>query len=170
MEKDLIRSLTRIVEVLEKCHRNFVQLAQDQKQALVRHDLEELNLINQGLDRTVRDIQELDRKRSSLLERLAELTSGPCQKLQEVADAFPCEEAEELLAAGRALKQAMGVAQSTSEVNQRLIRSSREFIRSTIAIITGYADRRQPEFSTYGSGGVAVAERRQTRMLFDRKV
>ena len=139
MSQGKLEELTQIVGQIKKAYTSFLEYAEQQRKDLVNSDLDGLNQTNRAIDRSLQEAQELEQERLLLMGHLEMTASKKFSKAQEVEDHFRTAASKAFLQAVQSLKEILLKVAKSHEINQRLIRSSREFVRSNMAILTGYA-------------------------------
>lgn len=155
MIKTHVMQLTQIIEQLRKAYEKFLLFSEKQRKDLVNNDLDELNATNRAIDEALTETQELEQERLLLMGHIELHAGKKFAKASEIHEELKIPESEQLVLAVAELKQVLDKVAKSHQVNQRLIRSSREFIRSNMAIITGFKNRgKQQKFNTYGTTGM----------------
>lgn len=154
MIESQIQQLTQIIQQLRKAYEKFLLYSEKQRKDIVNNDLDELNATNRAIDEALTETQELEQQRLLFMGHLELHAGQKFAKADEIHLALKTPESEVLVEAVNHLKMVLEKVAKSHQVNQRLIRSSREFIRSNMAIITGHKNRgRQQKFNTYGTSG-----------------
>ncbi len=138
---------------------------------MVNNDLEELNAVNRKIDVNVTQIQEYENQRIYLKSQLEEAEDRTFENIAEMHKYFENEYSDQLFLEVKKLKELLGKVSYKNRINQGIIKSSREYIRSTMAIVTGYGGKKQDrKFATYGNQGKYSQTSKQARSFVNKEV
>jgi hypothetical protein len=170
MNHPKLNVIAGIVEKLFGFFEEYVELGQIQKFAIANSSIQELNACNLNLDKLSIQIQETERRRLYVIESLEQEFGCSLQKSSEFVTLFG-DDAKDLVIWVEKLKKLMPFVNEIGQTNQKLIKSSREFVRSNMAILLGYtAGNPAQKFQTYGKTGAIPREFKQQVSLFNRQV
>lgn len=166
-----LQALKSILEKQTVKYEHYIELGNQQRFQLVNHNIEELNMVNLEIDHCTQEIQDLENQRILLFGQIEEKEGRSFTKVQELCDYYDCVDCSPLLESLASLKEVLAKVIKLNGVNKNLIQSSREYIRSSMAIVTGYlpTDNTQ-KFKTYGDSGRFQSKATQRIQLMNREV
>jgi flagellar biosynthesis/type III secretory pathway chaperone len=168
-----IKKLVDVLRELKMDYKKYLEYAVEQKQALVHNDIDALNKVNISIEVVSVDLQNLDRQRVTLMETIAkEAGVEAINKVTDIKNYFPNNEysgALEEIAAE--LKPIFEEVKNVNTINRGLIGTSRDYIKTTLAIATSVLNRNKKDsYKTYGSSGMVNQGSRQLRSLLNKEV
>lgn len=167
MIHELFDELSMVLRALRVYYGEYLELGKRQRQAVVHNQLNEIQEINLEVDRFVFRVEELEHERLALMDRLQQKTGLQMTRLTELREHYSGAELERMLAEAQGLRDVLSEVKNRNEVNQKLIKNSREYVRQTLAIVTGYVSPKpQKSFATYGRSGRVQVPRSQDLRLF----
>lgn len=171
MIEDKMKVLYRIVQALVEQYQGYINLIDEQKRAIVNNDIEGLNQCNIQLDSFGQEMLEMENRRLLVLREISNILNVKITNVRELESHYDgplMSEVSEKVAELKALLNEVKIANS---VNHKLVQSSREFIRSSIGIITGYTQQNKAnKFQTYGQNGSMGNQKKQARNLINRSI
>ena len=170
MSSSLIEKLEGYLSLQKENYEQYLVLADDQKRALINSDIEALNKLNVEVDKISIRISEIEKARLDLMEELSGIAGEKIKKLDDLFKYFQHERENEIRTLAKTLKDALLDTQRMNIVNTGLIQQQRKYVQSTMAIVTGVANRKKSDnFKTYGKNGVASKAKQQVRSLVNKE-
>ncbi len=168
-----MKKLVDTLRELKVEYKKYIELAEEQKLALISNNIDALNKVNISIEVVSVDLQDLERQRINLMEKLAaEVGVEAISKVTDIKKYFPQSEYNDALKElAIELKPIFERVKNINTVNNGLITTSRDYIRTTLAIATSVLNRNKKEsFKTYGSSGTVNQGNRQLRSLLNKEV
>ncbi len=171
MSNAKLRQLQQILERQKELYKGYKFLAEEQRRQLVNHNLENLNEVNIQIDECIQNIQELESQRIFVVEELSRTEDRTFKRIAEICDHFEDDYSPLLRETYLELKEVLSAVAYANGINRKLIQNSREFIRSSIAIVTGFTSLdKNNKFKTYGENGKIGSPKNQAYRLMNREV
>jgi flagellar biosynthesis/type III secretory pathway chaperone len=165
----ILRELYEILRIQYDAGQEYLVLAQEQLHAVVNNRLDELQDVNVEIDQFTARFEEMDADRIRLMERLAQQKGSELVRLSEMLADVDHVLVPEILEQAAMLRDLLGRVTEANLRNQKILKSSREFVRSNMAILTGYtAPQPQTKFATYGANGRMNMQRQQQIRIVNR--
>jgi flagellar biosynthesis/type III secretory pathway chaperone len=162
---DMINQLIQIINDEALLFEEFLQLLDEQKQALVANDTERLNRVTQLQQHKLLESSALNRKRNKVIEALqkANAIEGDVtvSRLLSLADEDQSQRLSHLRDAILDLNERINTARNT---NAMLLNRSREFVSRTMSMLS----RMHAPDQTYGRAG--AAPRDEQAVVVDRRI
>lgn len=159
--------LAQVLRTLRVYYGEYLELGVRQRQAVVHNQLDAIQEINESVDRFVFRVEELERERLALMDRIQTSSGLEIQRLSDLRMHYQGAELERMLTEADGLREVLAQVKDRNQVNQKLIKSSREYVRQTLAIVTGYVSPKpEKSFATYGRTGRVQVPRSQDIRLF----
>lgn len=167
MNTATLLELAAVLRSLRVHYAEYVEMAKQQRAAVVHNDLEGLQDINLSIDRFVFAIEDLEKERIALMNMVCQDAGREITRLSELLEIHPSQESNLVVEEADQLREVLAQVRERNDVNQKIIKNSREFVRSTLAIVTGYVSPKpQNSFATYGRSGRIQVPRNQDVRLF----
>lgn len=171
MWTEKLDQLKKVIEQLTNGYEQYIEIAKQQRYALVNNDMEALNLVNRELDEFSQMIAELERNRIYLMGQLGEVDGVEIVNVKDLVQHYDHPTAHDIYDAVKKLKNILVEVRKSNNTNHSLIQNSREFVRSTMALVTGYHTREKSnKFQTYGNTGSINSNKKQIRTLYNKEV
>lgn len=166
-----VNVLFKIVGQLVDQYKIYLDLADRQRMAIVNNEIEDLNATNIELDQFGQSIVEIEDRRHFILGEISELLGVEVTNIHELAHHYHGDIIESLTSKVAELKLLLKEVRLKNLTNHKLVQNSREFIRSSIGIISGYTKQSKAnQFQTYGNNGSMGNKVQQTRLLINRSI
>ncbi|MGL1901450.1 MAG: flagellar protein FlgN [Fibrobacterales bacterium] len=170
---DKVRKLSETLRELKFEYTKYIECAEEQKIFLIKNDIDSLNKVNITIEVISVDLQDLERQRIQLMEQLAEEAGIEVfSKVIDIQKFYATNpHAKEIVAIAKELKPLFEKVKSINTINNGLISTSRDYIKTTLAIATSVLNRgKKDSFKTYGGTGTVNQGNRQLRSLFNKEV
>lgn len=167
---DRLKDLEKIVLRLKDQYSEYLDMADEQKRAIIGNRLEKLQEVNLGMESLTQSIADLEKTRLRTMEDLAKSTGEELLNIKDLNRHFHSPTMENLENSVSDLKGVLAKVRDMNRTNTALLQNSRDMIRTTMAIVTGVVHRQKSDnFKTYGSAGSLQSARGQIRTLVNRQ-
>lgn len=171
MIEEKVRVLYRVINDLVSKYQGYLTLIESQQQAIVNNNIEALNETNIALDEFSQDMLEMENRRKSTLKDISTLLGINITNIRELSAGYQGPGVSQVEAKVAELKELLNKVRVANKTNHKLVQKSREFIRSSIGIITGYTKQSKiNQFQTYGQSGNMGNQKQQARNLINRSI
>ncbi|HAV43628.1 TPA: hypothetical protein DCX15_06415 [bacterium] len=158
-----------LLEIMERENQDYKVLfdySLRKREALLSNDIEGLVSITTGEEKLIQEVQQAERERLELLNRLAVEFNIPASELnlKRLAELVTSDLSEQLVSIGDDLKTTIRELSFLNQVNSRLIGDTLAFTTHILEVIT----QEKREKSTYKERG--QKERRKPPLVVDRRV
>jgi len=162
--------LEQVVVKLQQKHMTFNELAKKQRDVLLQNRSAGLAELDEDFRLLAAEISDLEDKRISLMDALQKIGGQEILNVRDLPKVFPEACPESLISEVANLKTILQESAKLSKTNQALIFQGRQLIHSTLAIITGIAERKPSDsFNTYGKAGRNTPASRQVSSLINKR-
>ena len=162
--------LEQIIIKLQQKHLSFNELARQQRELLLQNRSVGLADLDENFRLLAAEIAELEEKRVLLMDSLQKISGQEILNIRDLAKVFPQECPDSLTDEVAELKKILQASAKLSKTNQALLFQGRRLIHSTLAIITGIAERKPSDsFNTYGKAGKNAPASRQVSSLINKR-
>lgn len=168
---DKMKVLYRVVDTLANQYTDYLELIEKQKLSIVNNDIEGLNQSNIELDQFSQEMLEMENRRKFVLRDISKILGVEISNIRELRERYSGELMDEVETRVAELKEILKKVRLANMTNHKLVQNSREFIRSSIGIITGYTQQSKVnQFQTYGQNGSMGNQKQQARNLINRSI
>ena len=170
---DSVEGLYTSLEKLKELYQAYLEIAREQRQALINHNLTKNQQLNRSCESILEEMSYWERNRQEKVEKLASYFEVPIHeglRLDDIAVYLERKTAEKLFRTRAALKEILQELRRVLHSNQALAENGRKVIQKTFSIITSTKVKPDKNPGVYGSGGRSVKDNKQSHQLVNYKV
>jgi hypothetical protein len=169
MVSEECKSLARVLERLELKYQEYLTCILSQRSAVTANKFDELTTCNTTIEVLSMQVQELEKRRMMYLEVISSKIGFQISNIQELSQKYNSEDINDLLGSAKKLKQTILHVKKENDINQELIKYSRSYLQTTVALFTKAA-RSEPsdKFKVYGNSGKYSSDKNSKTLINQR--